>query len=308
MEIEPREQTAPATAAGSVHQNRPRRRLHWAWRVVRSLLLLYVLVVAVFATLQARLIFPGSHTQHQPEAVVRPSPGCSLVALETRDGTGIKALFGPALTPDGNPRPDAANRPTILFFYGNGMHVRAALEEFEAFRRLGANVMIPDYVGYGMSDGRPSEAGCYATADAAYAHLLKRTDIDPRKIVAAGWSLGGAVAIDLASREGVAGLAIFSSFTRMADVVREHYPFLPANLLLRHRFESERKLARVRCPILIGHGLADEIIPAAMSDRLARAALGPVTQFSVRGAGHNDFFLVGGPQVNSVLEAFLKTL
>ena len=71
------------------------------------------------------------------------------------------------------------------------------------FRRLGANVMIPDYVGYGLSGGSPSEAGCYATADTAYEHLKGRKDVDPGKIVAAGWSMGGGVAVDLAARRPV---------------------------------------------------------------------------------------------------------
>ena len=61
--------------------------------------------------------------------------------------------------------------------------------------------------GAGMSDGQASEAGCYATADAACEHLLDRPEVDGRRIIAAGWSLGSGVAIDLASRRPVAGLA-----------------------------------------------------------------------------------------------------
>ena len=58
---------------------------------------------------------------------------------------------------------------------------------------MGANVLIPEYVGYGLSTGDACEAGCYATADAAYQHLLSRSDIDPRRIVVAGASLEGTV-------------------------------------------------------------------------------------------------------------------
>jgi fermentation-respiration switch protein FrsA (DUF1100 family) len=260
------------------------------------------------ATFQSRVIFPGHDTQGRPEAVVHPRPGTELVRLKTANGTPIVALFGPALTPDGHPRPDAASRPTILYFYGNGMCLKSAIQEFEDFRRLGANLMVPEYVGYGMSGGAPSEAGCYATADAALAHLRKRRDVDPDKIVVAGWSLGGAVAIDLASREKVAGLVSFCSFTRMADLAQKRFPFLPASLLLRHRFESVRKIAGVRVPVLIGHGQDDSLIPYAMSDRLARAAGGPVQRLTVRGAGHNDFYLYGGSDILKALRTFLEPL
>jgi pimeloyl-ACP methyl ester carboxylesterase len=306
MEIQPPQDGSTAAERPSPGRRARSVRARWAWRIVRSTILIYVLIVAVLAALQTRLIFPGAATQGKPTSVVAAEPGCELVALTTRDGTNVKALFGPALTPAGRPRADAASRPTILYFYGNGMYLKAALPEFDDFRRLGANVMVAEYVGYGMSDGTPSESGCYATADAAYEHLLKRKDIDPKKIVVAGWSLGGAVAIDLASRRPVAGLVSFCSFTRMVEVVRVHMPFLPASLLLRHRFESEQKIARIGCPSLIGHGTSDEIIPYPMSDRLARAAGGRVTQFAVKGAGHNDFFLVGGPEIKDALQKFLE--
>jgi fermentation-respiration switch protein FrsA (DUF1100 family) len=168
--------------------------------------------------------------------------------------------------------------------------------------------MIPEYAGYGMSGGTPSEAACYATADAAFHHLAARDDVDSGKIVVGGWSLGGAVAIDLAARKPVVGLVSFSSFTRLAELAHRQFPFLPASLLLRHRFESERKIGRVHVPILIGHGRDDTLIPYAMSDRLARAAGGAVKRLSVSGAGHNDFYLYGGPAILKALEAFLDSV
>lgn len=263
---------------------------------------------ALLFTFQDRLIFPGHATQGQSEAIVRTHPGEELIELTTAGGDPIVALFGAALTPDGKPLPDAAHRPTILFFYGNGMFLKASRDEFNVFRRLGANVLIPEYVGYGMSGGKPSEAACYATADAAYEHLLKRKDIDPRQIIASGWSLGGAVAVDLASRKKVVALAIFSSFTRLADAAREHMPYVPASLLLRHRFNSLEKIPHITCPTLIGHGRRDPIIPFSMSERLAEAAGGPILRLVVEDAGHNDFFVIGAPKIQGALKQLIDEL
>jgi pimeloyl-ACP methyl ester carboxylesterase len=270
--------------------------------------LVYVFFVVVLFALQNRLIFPGQDSQGRAEAVVHPPLGAELVNLETAAGERVVAVFGRALTPDGKPRADAALRPTIVYFYGNAMCANTALDEFESFRRLGANVMIPDYLGYGMSGGRASETGCYATAEACYQHLITRRDIDPRKIVAAGWSLGGAVAIDLASRQPVAGLATFSTFTSLPETARTHFRFVPVSLLLRYRFESEHKIAKVHVPTLIGHGKRDNIIPSEMSDRLAKAAGGTVTQVTIAAAGHNDFFLAGGPEIERALARLLDAL
>lgn len=280
----------------------------WAWRIFRIPLLLYLALLGLLTLLQDRLIFPGRVTQGTRGADVQPSEGAKLLNLSTRDGQRVVALFGAALTPDGRPRPDAQTRPTLLYFYGNGMCLADALPEFAAFRRLGANVLIPDYLGYGLSGGQASEAGCYAAADAAYAHLRARPDIDPDRIVPCGWSLGGAVAIDLASRENVAGLIAFSTFTSLIDMARRHYPFLPTSLLLRHRFESLSKIGRARVPTLIGHGESDEIIPYPMAGRLAHAAGGAVALLAVPTAHHNDFFNVGAQAVRDAMVRFLDEI
>jgi fermentation-respiration switch protein FrsA (DUF1100 family) len=278
---------------------------------VRVALLVYLGLCAVLYALQTRLIFPGSATQGDPAAAVRPAPGSELVTLRTAAGDRVAALFGPALKADGSPRGDAARCPTVVFFYGNGMCLSAAADDlFGLFRRLGANVLIPEYVGYGLSGGSPSEAGCYATADAAYDHLLARKDVDPERIVACGWSLGGAVAVDLAVRRKVAGLAVFSTFTGAVDLARRLFPFLPASALLRHRFDSRSKIGRVTVPVLIGHGRNDSIVPHEMSERLADAAVSApeVTRYTVEGADHNDFFLVGSAQTVARLQPFLDRL
>ncbi len=91
----------------------------------------------------------------------------------------------------------------------------------------------------------------------------------------------------------------------MVDVGQYHYPIFPVSLLLHHRFDSEKKIASVRVPILICHGQLDNIAPCPMSDRLANAAGGPVTRLTVPDAGHNDFFYVAEEQINRTVAAFL---
>ena len=134
--------------------------------------------------------------------------------------------------------------PTIIYFYGNGACMAYSTDVFEHFRRLGANVIIPDFEGYGMSGGKPSEAGCYAAADVAYKYLLSRDDVDSKYIVAIGWSLGAAVAIDLASRRHVAGLVTVSAFTSLRDMAQQFISWLPMSLILKYRFDNEKESRR----------------------------------------------------------------
>ncbi|HEY3321507.1 MAG TPA: alpha/beta hydrolase [Planctomycetota bacterium] len=285
----------------------PKPFLAWYWRVLRIVILSYLGILVFLYFAQRKLIFVGMNTQgHAP---VAPRPGIELLPLTTAAREKVFAAFGPALMPDDKADPQAAQRPTIIFCYGNAMCLRDAMQELNALRRLGANVIIPEYVGYGISSGEASESGCYAAADAAYEHLLTRKDIDPSKIISCGWSLGAAVAIDLASRKPVAALATFSAFSSMAAEGNATYPFLPTlvvSMILRHRFDSISKIGSVKCPILIGHGKQDEMIPYAMADALAAAAKSSVTRLAIEGANHNDVFGAGLSQVEPAMHMLLE--
>jgi fermentation-respiration switch protein FrsA (DUF1100 family) len=256
--------------------------------------------------LQTQMIFPGAATQGHPDAIVRPVDGGEIVHLTAKTGETVAALFAPALTPQGRPHPDAKHRPTILYFYGNGMCMASCVDEVARFRRRGFNMMVPDFIGYGMSSGKPSEAGVYATADACFDHLLSRSDVDAKRIVPFGWSLGAGAAIHLASTRRVPCLAMVSAFTSMGEMARRLFPIMPTGLILKHHFENAKKLAGVRVPVFIGHGTRDSIVPFDMSGKLAAAAGGPVTKYDVEGGDHNDVFDVGGADLLDAITRFLE--
>ena len=141
-----------------------------------------------------------------------------------------------------------------------------------------------------MSEGRASERGCYAAVDAAYDYLMSRSDIDRAQIIVAGHSLGGGVAIDLASRQHVAALITISTFTNPRDVLHADllgpWRWLAPLLTARCKFESLTKIPRMSCPILIVHGAADTLVPPWMAEHLANAATAKVSRLSVEGADH----------------------
>ena len=286
----------------------PARWRGWVWRVVRVILLVYLGVCLVFSMLQTSLIFPGAASQGRPDAVVRSGKGRELLELKTPGGERVAAVFGAALTERAQPHPDARSRPTLLFFYGNGMCMAGAMPLFDDLRRLGFNVIVSDYLGYGMSGGQPGEAGVYATAEAVWEHAVARPDIDKAKIVPVGWSLGAAASIELASKKPAAGLVILSPFTSMADMARAVLPLFPSSMLLRHHFENERKLADVKVPILVIHGRRDSIIPFSMGQRLATLAGDRATFHPIDDADHNDLFDVGGAEMYETIRRFLDAL
>jgi uncharacterized protein len=231
----------------------------------------YSLFCAVYLLRQHAHLFPGQGTQGQPYAIVPPSSDYQLVQFTSARTERIKAIFGRALDEQGNVRSDAASCPTILYFNGNGATISSVLDVFQRLRKLGCNVLIPDYPGYGMSDGYPSEHNFYVCADAAYAYLCDRTDVDHSQIISMGWSLGAAVAIDLAARRPVCGLIVLSAFSSWPAVAFDRAYWWPASVWLHASFDNKAKIAQVRCPVLIAHGRHDELIPFYMSEQLSRA-------------------------------------
>ncbi len=94
----------------------------------------------------------------------------------------------------------------------------------------------------------------------------------------------------------------------MAEMSHRSFPFLPTTLLLRHRFDCETKMSHITCPILLGHGRKDDLVPVTMLDRLAAAATkAPVMKFIVDDAGHNDFYAVGQDQIFEAMGRFLPS-
>ena len=280
-------------------------------RVLRSLALIYCLVCLVMYFLQTYLVFPGTFRQGSEDTRTTALDGETLVALKTPAGVPLAGIFGAA---DLRHHPELKEmpRPTVLFFYGNGDSMVSARATAEVFRGMGYHAIIVDYAGFGMSGGKASEQGCYDAAEAAYQYVLTRPDVDPKRLVSAGWSLGGGVAVDLAYRHRddgtMCGLMTFSTFTSVVDMGRQTYPFLPISLMLKHRFMSIDKVPSLRMPYFLGHGKADNDIPYSHADRLAAAYGDPaqLTRYISPKAEHVDFFDVDLSELEDAMGDFLQ--
>jgi fermentation-respiration switch protein FrsA (DUF1100 family) len=174
-----------------------------------------------------------------------------------------------------------------------------------AVRDAGASLLLLDYRGYGRSEGRPTEKGLYADADAAYDHLVAR-GYQPKRIVIHGESLGTAVAVDLAARRPCAGLVLASPFTSAQAVAHRVLPLLGPMLVW--SYNSRRKIARVHAPILVLHGDRDEVIDFEFGRELYEAAPEPKFFWRVEGAAHNDLIEVSGPEYSRRLREFYNQL
>lgn len=168
----------------------------------------------------------------------------------------------------------SAGKRVILICHGNGGNVSDRLELCQLLHRLGVNVFIFDYRGFGRSEGTPDELGTYLDAVASY-DWLRAKGFQPKEIIALGESLGGAVAADLATKRELGGLVLQSTFTSMTAVAKEVYFFLPVKWICTFKYDTLSKLPTVHVPILILHGERDKLIPMHHARELYAAANSP---------------------------------
>lgn len=198
--------------------------------------------------------------------------------LKTSDGLLINAWFVKA----------SNKAATVLYVHSNDgdMDDGGRLEKIKFFHDLGINVLIFDYRGFGRSQGHPTEQGVYLDAQAAYDYLKTRSDIDQNRIIVYGTSLGGAVAIDLATKRKFAALIVDSCFTNAKDIAEEWYPFLPS-WMMSIKFDNVSKVGNLNIPKLFMHSSQDEMVPRQIGERLFAAAANP-KEFLLTSGGHND--------------------
>jgi uncharacterized protein len=209
---------------------------------------------------------------HADPYVADPPAGVEERWITAADGVRLHAWYAPA----------REARATLVWSHGNGVSIARRPGVLRGLAERGLGVLAYDYRGCGRSSGRPSENGLYRDAVAAYESV--RTDgVPPARIVCFGESLGGAVAIFLASRCPCAGVVAVSTFTRLRDIGRGF-----AMLRLVARFDSLARIRRLSVPILIAHGDRDEMIRFGLGERLFAAANEPKRFVRVPGARHSD--------------------
>jgi uncharacterized protein len=264
------------------------------WQIIIAIGGVYILLVALLFLFQGSLVYrPTRQFAATPDQVGMQYED---VSIQTSDGVKLHGWFLPAESEKG----------TVLMFHGNGGNISHRLETIAIFHRLGYNVMIIDYRGYGQSQGSPSEQGTYRDAEAAWAHLTRTRKIDADKIVIFGRSLGGAVAAWLAVEKHSAGLILESTFTSVPDRAAELYRYLPVRFLARMSYNTLGRIDKLRCPLLIIHSPDDEIIPYHHGRQIFESAKEP-KRFQEISGRHNDGFITSGSIYTNAISEFLTS-
>lgn len=219
------------------------------------------------------------------------------VTLLTKDKVRLHGWFIPR---------QGASR-IVLFFHGNAGNISHRGESVAIFHRLGMNVFIFDYRGYGASQGKPSEAGMYQDARAAWQYLEHEKRFDTSQVIIFGRSLGGAVAANLAAEVQPGALILESTFSSTRDMANVVLPVISRLVPLRFEFNTEDAIKRVTSPLLVVHSPEDDIIPFRFGEKVYHAANQPKTLVKIQG-DHNAGFLLSQPGYEQALGKFLASL
>lgn len=237
-----------------------------------------VLVVLIYIFQRQLQYFP--HREDPGTPAQAGLPGMSVVRVRTVDDLELVGWFAPPRNKSGK---------VVVIFHGNAGNISHRAIKAAHFMDRGYGVYLAEYRGYGGNAGRPSEQGLYTDADAALS-WLESQGYNPAQFVIYGESIGTGVAVEMAQRWQPQQLILEAPFTSAIDVAKLTYFWLPVNFLMKDRFDSLSKIAKVKTALLIVHGDEDGVIPIDFAQKLYEAANHPKEFITINGGAHNNLY------------------
>ena len=227
----------------------------------------------MIASLQAQLLFPTG-------AVSPPGPlpaGAEQVSTRSAGGDTLQGVHIPG-----------RKHGTLILGFGgnawNGSDVATYLHELYPQ----ADVVAFHYRGYRPSEGSPSADALMA--DAPLVHDFAVGRVKPRRVIAAGFSIGSGVAASLAANRKVDGLILVTPFDSLKAAASDLYPWLPVGAFFEHEIDTAALLKANDTPVAILAGERDTLIKPARTDALRRRAPNLAFDRTIPRAGHNDIY------------------
>jgi fermentation-respiration switch protein FrsA (DUF1100 family) len=250
----------------------------------------YLALLVMLFLFQRRLVFPRG-LERAGDPAESDAPEMRAVAYRASDGLALTAWYAPA-----------RNGPTVVYFHGNAGTLADRSFKARFLIDRGYGVLLTSYRGYGGNPGAPTEEGLYCDARGALDYLAG-LGVPLAETVLYGESLGTGVAVQMALERKAAALILESPYSVLTDVAVHHYPWTPARWVMRDRFDSAAKIARLAMPVLVLHGERDRTIPIRFARRLFALAPEPKTFRSFPTGEHEGLYELGGGEA---IDEFLR--
>ena len=242
--------------------NRSFVKMNYLVQLLLVFVLIYLFILTSTYIFQRKLLYqPGENNYSGDQLLV----DIEEIKILAEDNIELLSWFH---------KKDLKKYKTILFFHGNAGNLENRIHKINHFKDMKINFLIVSWRGFSGNKGQPTEKGLYKDGKSAV-KWLKMKGVEEKDIVIYGESLGTGIAIEIAQNKNFAGIILESPFTSMVDAGKTQYPYLPVKFLLKDKYESDKKIKKVKSPILIMHGKIDQIVPFYMGKKMYEIANEP---------------------------------
>jgi len=225
-------------------------------------------VVYVYLT-QDRQIFRAGLIEKQEPIDVK---NAKRISFKVGEGVVLDGVYKTS---------EKEDAPLIIYFGGNAddatrilLHVKS-LKEFD--------VLAFNYRGFVKSTGKPSQKAIFSDALKIYDKFSKN-----KKVILIGRSLGTGTATYVASKRDIIGLILITPYDSMVSIAQRKYPYLPVNMLLKHKFESVKYILHVKAPVGLIEVENDETISKYHFDKLKEKISNLALHVELKNTTHAD--------------------
>jgi len=263
----------------------------YIFSIVGFAIVIYLIITCVLYFFQSNLLYHPAENNYFGDKL---TVSLDKVKIKTEDNIELLAWH----------HNKNINYKTILFFHGNAGSLENRIHKINHFKDMDINFLIIAWRGFSGNKGQPSEKGLYEDAKSAV-RWLKNKGIEKKDIVIYGESLGTGVASEIAQNNNFAGVILESPFTSMVDAGKSKYPFFPIKLLLKDKYESDKKIKNIVSPILIMHGESDRIVPFWMGKKMYDLANKPKFSYFPK---YDDHMMEYNEKLLNELKKFIRSL
>ena len=268
------------------------KKMNYLIILLLTFVIIYFLIVVLTYIFQRNLLYhPKENNYHGDKLLVK----IDKIKIKTRDNIELISWYH---------NKDSANYKTVLFLHGNAGSLENRIHKINHFKNMNVNFLIVAWRGFSGNKGMPTEKGLYEDARSAV-NWLNLKGVNEKNIIIYGESLGTGVAIEIAQNKNFAGIILESPFTSMINAGKDKYPFLPVKILLKDKYESEKKIKNIKIPILIMHGKVDNIVPFEMGKKMYDLANKPKYFYF---SEYDDHMMAYNEKLLNALKDFIYSL
>ncbi len=267
-------------------------KMNYFMTILLIFILVYFIILISTYIFQRNLLYHPTENNYSGDQIV---VSIEKVKIKTQDGIELMSWYH---------EKNLDNYKTVLFLHGNAGSLENRIHKINHFKDMNINFLIIAWRGFSGNKGKPTEKGLYEDARSAVT-WLKSKGIKENNIIIYGESLGTGVATETAQNKNFAGIILESPFTSMIDAGKDKYPYLPVSLLLKDKYESNKKLKNINIPILIMHGKVDNLVPFHMGQKMYEMANEPKYSYF---SEYDDHMMEYNQNLLNALKDFINSL